>query len=186
MMLVRAGERERTEAMQHDTSTTKQQQKNPHAGRRDVLRRVEQAADVVVDRLVHGLALLERLDLRVHELKVLRLGRERRDALLAAALAVERVVVVEADDGRHVADERVAVGVAAFTRFFWWLLLGRRVSEYVGQWSCVGCTARSPCITHSLFCSALSPAGGLGAPPKIDVMRRMNVDLPQPVMRVCL
>ncbi len=35
--------------------------------------------------------------------------------------------------------------------------------------ACVGCTA------------VCSPAGGLGLPPKMDVMRRMKVDLPQPV-----
>lgn len=51
--------------------------------------------------------------LLVHQVEVLRLGREGRHSSLLAALAIQRVVVVEADDGGHVADQRVAFGVAA-------------------------------------------------------------------------
>ncbi len=35
---------------------------------------------------------------------------------------------------------------------------------------------------HSRHCA---PAGGLGLPPKMEVMRRMKVDLPHPAMRAC-
>lgn len=68
---------------------------------------------MVVDGLLHTLALLERLDVLVHEVKVLRGGVQRSDALLLAAKAVKGVVVIEADDGRHLGDEGVGIGVAA-------------------------------------------------------------------------
>ena len=68
---------------------------------------------MIVDGLIDGLALLESLDVLVHELKVLGLKAQRRDVEVLAASAVMRVVVIKADDGRHVADQSVAVRVAA-------------------------------------------------------------------------
>jgi hypothetical protein len=87
--------------------------RNAHLCGVDLLGGVQKARHVVVDGLVDGLALLEGLDLVVHQVKVLGLGVQGGDAGLAAALAVEAVVVVQADDGGHVGDEGVAVGVAA-------------------------------------------------------------------------
>ena len=80
----------------------------------DPLRRVEEPGHVVVDGLVDGLALAQRLDLLVHEVEVLAALVERGDLLDLAAVAVVGVVVVEADDGGHVGDEGVGVGVAAW------------------------------------------------------------------------
>jgi hypothetical protein len=82
-------------------------------GRRDKLRRVEEAGDVVVDGLLDRLALLDRLHLLVHEVEVVGPRVERGDALLLPAGPVQGVVVVEAYHGRGVADERVGVRVPA-------------------------------------------------------------------------
>ena len=57
---------------------------------------------MVVDGLLHRLALLERLGLLVHEVEVLGLRVQSSHALSLAAKPVQRVVVVQADDGRHV------------------------------------------------------------------------------------
>mmetsp|Transcript_4334 Transcript_4334/g.9805 ORF Transcript_4334/g.9805 Transcript_4334/m.9805 type:complete len:407 (+) Transcript_4334:94-1314(+) len=81
--------------------------------RLDLLRRVHDTRDVVVDALVHALSLLERLDLLVHEVELLLLDVQRRLSGHLASLAIVEVVVVEADDGRHVTEQRVAVGVSA-------------------------------------------------------------------------
>jgi hypothetical protein len=82
-------------------------------GRLDGLGRVQQAGDVVVDGLLDGLALLERLHLLVHEIEVVGAGVQRRHGLLLAPVPVQGVVVVQADDSGGVADQRVGVGVAA-------------------------------------------------------------------------
>ena len=83
-----------------------------HIGGLDPLSGVQQARHVVVDGLVNSLPLLKRLHVLVHELKVLCLGAQRSDVQRLAAIAVLCMVVVEADDGGHVADQRVAVRVA--------------------------------------------------------------------------
>ena len=241
--------------------------------------------------------------LGVHEVKVLCLGGQGRDVLLLATVAVQAVVVIQADDGGHVADQRVAVGVAAWEgvsvrtckrtceqrqatgalmRACWAAgaippsRIPRRnqqgccacnvvcasaqsrasSSQTASVWNqvlklercllwpanshtvwCRTCTAgkarqgaRRPCdICRYLYIYALatewlcrtapesplrwccsqvrlqqrectsndpqchaaprvearSPAGGLGTPPKMPVMRRMNVDLPQPARHTC-
>ena len=51
-----------------------------------------------------------------HEVKVLRGGVERGHLSLLAAVAVQAVVVVEADDGGLLGDEGVGLGVAACRR----------------------------------------------------------------------
>ena len=56
---------------------------------------------------------LERLDLLVHEVELLLLDVQRRLSGHLASLAIVEVVVVEADDGRHVTEQRVAVWVSA-------------------------------------------------------------------------
>eukprot|EP00955_Chlamydomonas_euryale_P056838 356567-Chlamydomonas_euryale.AAC.8 len=83
-----------------------------HLGGVDLLRRVQQTSHVVVDGLVHGLALLQGLDLLVHEVEVLRLGVEGSHLRLLAAVAVKAVVVVQANNGGHVRQQGVGVGVA--------------------------------------------------------------------------
>jgi hypothetical protein len=80
---------------------------------RDDLRRVEQAGDVVVQGLIDGATLLDGPHLLVHEVEVSGPRVHRRDALRLPARAVQRVVVVEADHGDGVADERVGVRVPA-------------------------------------------------------------------------
>merc|ERR1719258_752851 len=60
----------------------------------DLLRRVEEPGDVVVDRLLDGVPRLEGLDLLVHEVEVLGLRGKRGHILLLAAIAVEAVVIV--------------------------------------------------------------------------------------------
>ena len=68
---------------------------------------------MVVDGLLHGLALLERLHLLVHEIEVVGERVQRRDGLLLAAVSVQRVVVIQADHRGGVADQRVGVWVPA-------------------------------------------------------------------------
>lgn len=51
--------------------------------------------------------------LGVHEVKVLCLWCKCSDCLLLAAVTVQAVIVIQANDGGHVADEGVAVGVSA-------------------------------------------------------------------------
>ena len=61
----------------------------PAAPHLDLLGGVQQAGDVVVDGLLHRLALLQGLDLLVHQVKVLGLGVQRSHARGGAALAVQ-------------------------------------------------------------------------------------------------
>ena len=68
---------------------------------------------MVVDGLIDRFALLESLDVLVHELKVLGLEAQSGDVQVLAASAVLRVVIIKADDSGHVADQGVAVRVAA-------------------------------------------------------------------------
>mmetsp|Transcript_5430 Transcript_5430/g.18886 ORF Transcript_5430/g.18886 Transcript_5430/m.18886 type:complete len:398 (-) Transcript_5430:65-1258(-) len=91
----------------------------------DLLRRVEEAGHVVVDRLLDGLALHQVLHLAVHVVEVLGLRRERGDVVVLAPLAVAAVVVVQADDSGGVGDEGVGVRVAA--------LRGGRVAAHQGR-----------------------------------------------------
>merc|ERR1719487_467142 len=82
-------------------------------GRLDLLRGVEGAVDVVVDRLLDGLAGLEGGELLEHEVEVV-LGAVQRGALRhLAAFAVVQVVVVKADDGHVVRDEGVGLPATA-------------------------------------------------------------------------
>lgn len=71
---------------------------------------------MVVDGLIDRLALLEGLNVLVHELKVLGLEAQSSDVQVLAASAVLRVVIIKADDSGHVADQSVAVRVAACQR----------------------------------------------------------------------
>lgn len=68
---------------------------------------------MVVDGLLHGLTILQRLDLLVHEVKVLGLGVQGSDGCNLAAVPVQAMVVIQADHGGHVRDQGVGVGVAA-------------------------------------------------------------------------
>lgn len=52
--------------------------------------------------------------LLVHEVEVLSLRCQSSDSLFSTALPVQAVVIIKADDGGHVADEGVGVGVAAW------------------------------------------------------------------------
>jgi hypothetical protein len=51
-----------------------------------------------------------------HEVEVLCLRCQGGDSCCCTALAVQAVVVVQADNGGHVADQRVAVRVATWRR----------------------------------------------------------------------
>jgi hypothetical protein len=104
---------------------------------------VEETGHVVVDGLVDSLALLHGLDLLVHELEVLGLGGEGSDGLLLATKAIKAMVVVQADDSRHVADEGVGVGVAACTASVFLL-----EAAQTKKWDA---TSFSHGSTHSLF-----------------------------------
>mmetsp|Transcript_92639 Transcript_92639/g.200267 ORF Transcript_92639/g.200267 Transcript_92639/m.200267 type:complete len:452 (-) Transcript_92639:14-1369(-) len=73
------------------------------------LRGVLVARVVVVDRLVHGLLLLQRLDLGTHEREVVLLRVQGGPARGLAARAVVGVVVIQAHHGHHVTDGRVAL-----------------------------------------------------------------------------
>merc|ERR1740130_1272413 len=82
-------------------------------GRLDLLRGVEGAVHVVVDRLLDRLARLERGKLLVHEVEVV-LGAVESGALgHLAALAVVEVVVIEADHGHVVRHEGVGLPAVA-------------------------------------------------------------------------
>lgn len=73
----------------------------------DLLGGVKGSVDVVVDRLHDALSLLKRLDVLEHEVELL-LGRvERSEARDLAALAIIKVVVIEADHSGHVRDKGV-------------------------------------------------------------------------------
>lgn len=67
---------------------------------------------MVVDGFLDGLALLDGLDLLVHEVKILRLWRKRGDTLLLAAITVQAMVIIQADNGGVVRQQSVRVGVA--------------------------------------------------------------------------
>lgn len=54
--------------------------------------------------------------LLVHELKVLRLGGQSGDFSLFTAIPVQRVVVIQANDSGHVANEGIAIGVSTSGR----------------------------------------------------------------------
>lgn len=79
----------------------------------DGLRGVQQARHMVVDGLVHNSALLEVLDLVVHQLKVLCLGVKCCYSLLLTAVAIQGVVIIQANDGSHVGDEGIRLWVSA-------------------------------------------------------------------------
>eukprot|EP00968_Pinguiococcus_pyrenoidosus_P021712 scaffold2893_cov254-Pinguiococcus_pyrenoidosus.AAC.22 len=81
-------------------------------GRHDLLRLVQGAVDVVVDGLLDGLSPLERGNVLVHEVEALLRRVQGGLAGLLAALAVVQVVVVQADHGGLVADERVGLPAA--------------------------------------------------------------------------
>ncbi len=59
--------------------------------------RVDQARLVVVDRLHDAFARLERLNLLIHEIKVVSAGVEGCDPSLFALVAIQAVIVVETD-----------------------------------------------------------------------------------------
>ena len=158
-----------------------------HIGGLDPLSGVQQARHVVVDGLVNSLPLLKRLHVLVHELKVLCLGAQRSDVQRLAAIAVLCMVVVEADDGGHVADQRVAVRVATcMSSGFSRILQAEQDARCDdGYDSCRDiCRWRQRPQSRSIKRATTHspPEGGLGLPPKMPVMRRMKVDLPQPAI----
>lgn len=84
--------------------------------RRDKLRRVEEASDMVVDGLLDCLAIFDRLHLLIHEIKVVGPWVEGGHTVLLPAVPVQGMVVVEADHCGGVTDERVGVRVPALGR----------------------------------------------------------------------
>ena len=70
---------------------------------------VKSTVDVVVDGLGDGLAVLQGLDLLVHEVKVVLALVEGGEAGHLAAIAVVEMEVIEADDGGEVGDEGVGL-----------------------------------------------------------------------------
>ena len=70
---------------------------------------VKSTVDVVVDGLRDGLAVLQGLDLLVHEVEVVLALIEGGEAGLLAAIAVVEMVIIEADDGGKVGDESVGL-----------------------------------------------------------------------------
>ena len=73
-----------------------------HLGSRGILRRIQETRDVVVDGLGNCLAILQVLDLLVHQVKVLSLGVKSCYTLPFAATAIQAVVVIQANDSGHV------------------------------------------------------------------------------------
>jgi hypothetical protein len=73
-----------------------------HLGSRGILRRIQETRDVVVDGLGNCLAVLQVLDLLIHQVKVLSLGVKGCYTLLFPATAIQAVVVIQANDSGHV------------------------------------------------------------------------------------
>ena len=70
---------------------------------------VQSTVDVVVDGLRDRLAILQGLDLLVHEVEVVLALIEGGKTGLLAAIAVVEMVIIEADDGGKIGDEGVGL-----------------------------------------------------------------------------
>ena len=73
-----------------------------HLGSRGVLRRIQKTRNVIVDGLGNCLAILQVLDLLIHQVKVLSLGVKSCYTLPFPATAIQAVVVIQAYDSGHV------------------------------------------------------------------------------------
>nr|PNR32325.1 hypothetical protein PHYPA_026451 [Physcomitrium patens] len=73
---------------------------------------IQQISHVVVNRLLKRLALLQGLHLLVHGIRVVSLGVQRSLGLLLATIPVKEVVVVQANHGGGVPNQRAGVRVA--------------------------------------------------------------------------